>query len=174
VRSGLITLEQVAEVPLFGRHLRAAAADHPQLQDRRLLYEAIRRMLSALVYDVIDATRERIADAQPADADAARALPPLVSFSEQARAQSAQLKAFLFHDLYRHPHVTETMGQAQEVVRELFACYVQQPAEMQAGFTAREDTERAVADYIAGMTDRYAVREHERLTGRRLLAGAAA
>jgi dGTPase len=66
------------------------------------------------------------------------------------------------------------MGQAQEVVRELFACYVQQPAEMQAGFTAREDTERAVADYIAGMTDRYAVREHERLTGRRLLAGAAA
>jgi dGTPase len=174
VRSGLITLEQVAEVPLFGLHLRAASADHPQLQDRRLLYEAIRRMLSALVYDVIDATRERIADAQPADADAARALPPLVSFSEQARAQSAQLKAFLFHDLYRHPHVTETMGQAQEVVRELFACYVQQPAEMQAGFTAREDTERAVADYIAGMTDRYAVREHERLTGRRLLAGAAA
>jgi dGTPase len=174
VRSGLITLEQVAEVPLFGRHLRAAAADHPQLQDRRLLYEAIRRMLSALVYDVIDATRERIAAAQPADADAARALPPLVCFSEQARAQSAELKSFLFHDLYRHPHVTETMGQAQEVVRELFACYVQQPAEMQAGFTAREDTERAVADYIAGMTDRYAVREHERLTGRRLLAGAAA
>jgi dGTPase len=173
VRSGLITLEQVAQVPLFGLHLRAAAADHPQLHDRRLLYEAIRRMLSALVYDVIDATRERIAGAQPADADAVRALPPLVGFSERARAQSAQLKSFLFHDLYRHPRVIETMGQAQEVVRELFACYVRHPDEMQAGFTARTDTERAVADYIAGMTDRYALREHERLTGRRLLAEAA-
>jgi dGTPase len=174
VRSGLITLEQVAEVPLFGEHLAAAAADHPQLQDRRLLYEAIRRMLSALVYDVIDATRERIAAARPADADAVRALPALVCFSERARARSAELKAFLFHDLYRHPRVMETMAQAQEVVRELFDCYVRDPAEMQAGFTARTDTERAVADYIAGMTDRYAAREHERLTGRRLLAGAAA
>jgi dGTPase len=66
----------------------------------------------------------------------------------------------------------ETTGQAQEVVRDLFACYVERPAEMQAGFAARPDTQRAVADYIAGMTDRYALREHERLTGRKLLPGA--
>jgi dGTPase len=96
-----------------------------------------------------------------------------VCFSARAREQASELKSFLFHDLYRHARVTATTAQAQEVVRELFACYVQQPSEMQAGFAARPDTQRAVADYIAGMTDRYAVREHERLTGRKLLGAAA-
>jgi dGTPase len=170
VRSGLITLEQVAQVPLFGRHCAEALREHPHLQGRRLLYEAIRRMLSGLIYDVIDATRGALAAAAPADADAAREMPPLVCFSDAARVQSAELKDFLFHNLYRHPRVTGTTGQAQEVVRDLFARYLAQPSEMQAGFAARTDTARAVADYIAGMTDRYALREHERLTGRRLLA----
>lgn len=173
VRSGLITLEQAAQVPLFGRHHRAALREHPQLQGRRLLYEAIRRMLSALVYDAIEATAARIADQKPADVDQVRALPALVCFRDDTREQAAELKHFLFHNLYRHPRVSETAAQAQEVVRELFACYVARPAEMQAGFAARPDTHRAVADYIAGMTDRYALREHERLTGRRLLAASA-
>jgi dGTPase len=170
VRSGLITLEQVAQVPLFGGHCAQAQQDHPQLQGRRLLYEAIRRMLSAMVYDAIAATRERIEQARPASADAARALGPLVTFSSGLRAQAAELKHFLFHNLYRHARVTETTGRAQDVVRELFARYLAQPQEMQAGFAARADAPRAVADYIAGMTDRFALREHERLTGRRLLA----
>jgi dGTPase len=170
VRSGLITLEQVAQVPLFAAHCESTLRDHPQLQGRRPLYEAIRRMLSAMVYDAIAATRERIAQAQPASADAARSLGPLVTFSAGLREQAAQLKHFLFHNLYRHPRVVETTGRAQQVVRELFARYLAQPQEMQAGFAARADTARAVSDYIAGMTDRYAVREHERLTGQRLLA----
>jgi dGTPase len=127
-------------------------------------------MLSALVYDAIDETARRLAATKPQDADAVRALPPLVGFSERARAESAQLKSFLFRDLYRHARVTETTSQAQQVVRELFDAYVAQPSDMQAGFAARHDTQRSVADYIAGMTDRYALREHERLTGRRLLA----
>ena len=172
VRSGLITLEQVSAVPLFGGHCAEVLREYPQLQGRRLLYEAIRRMLSAQVYDAIAATQARIAETRPRDADAARALPPLVTFGEALRTQSGELKKFLFANLYRHPRVMETTGQAQEVVRELFACYVRRPAEMQAGFAARPDTPRAVADYIAGMTDRYALREHERLTGRKLLAGA--
>lgn len=171
VRSGLITLEQVAQVPLFGAHCESTRRDHPQLQGRRLLYEAIRRMLSALVYDAIAATRAAIEAAAPADVDAVRAAPPLVRFSDPARQQAQELKAFLFRNLYRHPRVMETTSQAQQVVRELFARYLAQPGEMQAGFAARPDTPRAVADYIAGMTDRYAWREHERLTGRSLLAG---
>jgi dGTPase len=170
VRSGLITLEQVAEVALFGEHHRETLREHPQLQGRRLLYEAIRRMLSAQVYDAIAATRARIEAARPQHEDEARRAPPLVCFGEPARTRAAELKSFLFGNLYRHPRVTATTGQAQEVVRELFAGYVERPAEMQAGFAARRDTHRAVADYIAGMTDRYALREHERLTGRRLLA----
>jgi dGTPase len=172
VRSGLITLEQVAQVPLVGRYRDEALAEHPHLQGRRLLYEAIRRMLSACVYDVIAATRAAIERTAPATADAARALPPLVCFSPELRAESQALKSFLVRDLYRHPRVTDTTGQAQEVVRDLFALYLARPGEMQAGFAARPDTPRAVADYIAGMTDRYALREHERLTGRKLLSNA--
>ncbi|MCC2634156.1 MAG: putative deoxyguanosinetriphosphate triphosphohydrolase (dGTPase) [Ramlibacter sp.] len=172
VRSGLITLEQVAEVALFGRHCADAQRDHPQLQGRRLLYEGIRRMLSAQVYDAIEATRAQLAALRPGSADEARAMPPLVAFSEASRGESTELKRFLFHNLYRHPRVGETTEQAQEVVRDLFDRYLAQPQEMQAGFAARTDTARAVADYIAGMTDRYALREHERLTGRRLLAAA--
>jgi dGTPase len=173
VRSGLITLEQVAQVPLFGRHCADAQREHPHLQGRRLLYEAIRRMLSTLVYDVIAATRERLQQLHPADADVARAMPAIVRFTDAARTDSGALKRFLFANLYRHARVMETTGQAQEVVRELFAAYLAQPGEKQAGFAARPDLARAVADYIAGMTDRYALREHERLTGRRLLAPAA-
>lgn len=172
VRSGLITLEQVAQVPLFGGHCTEVLREYPQLQGRRLLYEAIRRMLSAQVYDAIAATQARLDDARPRHEDEARGMPPLVTFGEAQRAQSSELKSFLFGNLYRHPRVMETTGQAQEVVRDLFACYVERPAEMQAGFAARPDTQRAVADYIAGMTDRYALREHERLTGRKLLPGA--
>ncbi len=170
VRSGLITLEQVAQVPLFGRHRAQAAREHPHLQGRRLLYEAIRRMLSAMVYDAIAATEARLREARPQDADAARALGPLVCFTEGLRRDAAELKRFLFENLYRHPQVVETTRGAQQVVRELFARYCDAPREMRGGFAARADTARAVADYIAGMTDRYALREHERLTGRRLLA----
>jgi dGTPase len=170
VRSGLITLEQVREVPLFDAHCASTLADFPQLQGRRQLYEGIRRMLSALVYDAIAATRAGLDAQQPDSDDAVRRLGPLVRFSDAMRAGSAELKSFLFHNLYRHPRVMETTGQAQEVVRDLFARYRAEPGEMQAGFAARSDTPRAVADYIAGMTDRYALREHERLTGRRLLA----
>jgi dGTPase len=173
VRSGLITLEQVAEVPLFGLHCAAALAEHPSLHGRRLLYESIRRMLSALVYDVIAQSQSALAQLVAPDVDAVRAAQPLIAFSSEAATQSAELKRFLLRNLYRHPRVMETTGQAQEVVRDLFGRYLAQPAEMQAGFAARPDAPRAVADYIAGMTDRFALREHARLTGRRLLAAQA-
>jgi len=166
VRSGLITMEQLAEVPLFERFCRETVAEYPTLDGRRLLYESIRRMLSAQVYDVIDATRAAIDALAPADADAVRRGPPLVCFGEQMRAQSLALKRFLFANLYRHPQVSQTTGQAQEVVRELFDVYRERPSEMPASYRRRADRERAVADYIAGMTDRFAMRERERLTGR--------
>jgi dGTPase len=169
VRSGLVTLEQLEEVELFERYRRESLAAHPGLQGRRLLYESIRRMLSAQVYDVIDATSTALEAAGPQSADEARATAPLVRFSDAMREASMPLKRFLLRNLYRHPQVTQTTGQAKQVVRELFAAYVAEPTQMQAGFTARPDTPRAVADYIAGMTDRFAAREHERLTGRKLL-----
>ena len=171
VRSGLLTLAQMQEVPLFAKYMNEAAQEHPQLreQTRRWLYESTRRMLSQQVYDVIDTTRAAIAHAGVSTADEARRAGPLVRFSEQMKAQSAELKRFLFASLYRHPQVMERMGQAQQVVRELFAMYLEQPGQMRAEFAERPDRQRAVADYIAGMTDRFAAREHERLTGKRLL-----
>lgn len=170
VRSGLIGVEQLGEVELFERYRREALAEYPQLQGRRVLYETIRRMLSAQVYDVIDATRAAIEAVAPANADAVRHAPPLVAFSETMQAQSEELKRFLFRNLYRHPQVTQTTDQAQQVVRELFDAYIERGGEMPASYADRRDRSRAVADYIAGMTDRFAVREHERLTGRRGIA----
>ncbi|MEO7392850.1 MAG: deoxyguanosinetriphosphate triphosphohydrolase [Ramlibacter sp.] len=170
VRSGLITLEQLGEVDLFDQYRAQALTEYPQLQGRRLLYESIRRMLSAQVYDVIDTTRVRLESVSPADADAARRSQALVAFSDGMRAGSAALKKFLMHNLYRHPQVMATTEQARQVVRELFAAYLDQPAQMPADFAAKPDAARSVTDYIACMTDRFAVREHERLTGRKLLA----
>jgi dGTPase len=169
VRSGLITLEQVAQVPLFDRFFQEALQEHPELKGRRLLYESIRRMLSAQVYDVIAATRETLGAMQGVSVDTVRRSPVAVAFSPAMRRQSIELKQFLFRNLYRHPQVMATTGAAQTVVRELFALYSLSPDQMQAGFRDRADQPRSIADYIAGMTDRFAAREHERLTGQRLL-----
>ncbi len=186
VRSGLISLEQLQDVPLFEGYYRQALAAHAQLAQpanaRRLLYESIRLMLSEQVYDVIAATQAALAEARPGSVAQARALPVLVVFSRGMRERSQALKAFLLRELYRHPQVMENMALAQQVVRELFAAYSEAPQEMQTGSAARvaagtpvpppqttPATMRTIADYIAGMTDRFAAREHERLTGRRLL-----
>ncbi len=178
VRSGLITLTQLQEVPLFDRFRVEALAEHPHLatSPRRLLYEAIRRMLSAQVYDVINATRAAIQAVNPLSVDAVRVSRSLVMFSEQMRRESNTLKHFLLQNLYRHPQVMESMVQAKRIVAELFPIYLMTPTEMQSGFAAQADTTcsdsvraRVVADYIAGMTDRFATREHARLTGTPLL-----
>lgn len=171
VRSGLITLEQLEEaVPLFARYRERALAEHPDLQGRRVLYESIRRMLSAQVYDVIAATGQALLDAGVNDADEARRAGPLVRFSEAMKAESAVLKQFLLRNLYRHPQVMDTTGRAKLVVRELFGAFLDRPQDMGGGFDGRADRRRAIADYIAGMTDRFAAREHERLTGQRILS----
>lgn len=178
VRSGLITLAQLQDVPLFDQYRAAAQAEYPDLVQpllqRRLLFEAIRRMLSAQVYDVIDATQAALASHAPTDVQAVRQSPSLVMFGDAMRARSLELKQFLFKNLYRHPRVMETTGRAQEVVRDLFVAYTVSPQEMKAAFAEQASVDcgplraRAVADFIAGMTDRFAAREHERLTGRRL------
>jgi dGTPase len=185
VRSGLITMAQLESVGLFEHHLTQTRTRHPHLaddaQDRRLLYESIRQMLSAQVYDVIDATTRQLQSAAPADVRAVRGLPPMVQFSDPMRSASTELKQFLLRNLYRHPQVMATTNQARRIVRDLFAAYMESPQAMQPGFAARSEAARddldevqararVVADFIAGMTDRFAVREHERITGERLLA----
>jgi dGTPase len=173
VRSGLLSMSKMEEVPLFAHYKQLTLQQHPSMEDdakaRRLLYETIRRMLSDQVYDVINTTRANLLLHDPQSADHARLEGPLVAFGEVMMQQVQAMKSFLFKHLYRHPQVTVKTTQAQTVVRELFDAYLNRPQEMSSDFSAREEAPRAVADYIAGMTDRFAAREHERLTGRRLL-----
>lgn len=182
VRSGLISLEQLREVPLFAQFSDLALKGHPHLgqppQLRRWMYETIRLMLSQQVYDAVAATQAALDAAQVQSIHDVRTAAAMVRFSPEMRGQSTELKKFLFQHLYRHPQVMQTMDMAKRVVRELFDAYVTAPQEMQAGFASRtgapgmhdSSLQRVVADYIAGMTDRFAAREHERLTGTRLLA----
>ena len=178
VRSGLLTIEQLQGVPLFSFHTGKALAQHPGLSGRRLLFEVIRLMLSAQVYDVTDATRCALDGARLTNVDAVRQHTRLVCFSSDMAAQSAAMKNFLSHNLYRHPQVTQKMQNAQQIVRELFVVYLNNPALMQrvtsvpvmasdvgrqSFLASRGRPERLVADYIAGMTDRFATKEHERL-----------
>ena len=166
VRSGLIGLEQLeAAVPLVQHYLREALADFPTLTGKRLLFETIRRMLSAQVYDIINATGAALAEAAPASVDAVRAMPALVAFTPAMRAASTELKRFLFAELYRHPQVQNTRIRAEQVLRDLFAIYLADPSQLPPDHAGAADHPRACADYIAGMTDRFALREHLRLTG---------
>jgi dGTPase len=165
VRSGLLSPAQLVEVPLVAGYLAAVAGEFPALSARRSLFETIRRMLSDQVYDVIAATQAALRYAQPESADEARRMPPLVQFSPPMLERSAALKHFLREKLYRHPQVTDTTERAKQVVRDLFGIYLNDAAQMPSDFASQPFRARAVADYIAGMTDRFALKEHQRLTG---------
>ena len=179
VRSGLLVMEQLQEVPLFEKFRQQTLARHasmaPTAMGRRLLYEALRRMLSAQVYDLVEATSQALRQVKAAHVDAVRAMPPMVRFSESMHAESTTLKRFLFQNLYRHPQVTKTTSSARDVVQDLFRIYLSKPHEMAGNLSGRgtgsaqTGLPRVVADYIAGMTDRFALREHERLTGLKVL-----
>ena len=168
VRSGLLTLEQLDEVPLFSAFSRAARIDHPGLSGKRLLFESVRRMLSQQVYNVIDATRLQLQAHGPTSADDARTMPALICFASDMHQRSIELKQFLRENLYRHPQVIDTTERAKQAIRELFDAFRAEPKQMPAGFASQPDRLRAVADYIAGMTDRFALKEHQRLTGQSL------
>ncbi len=172
VRSGLMSLEQALEVPLIAHWHGHVTREFPGLSGRRQLYETLRRMLSSQVHDLIDHTAATLAEAQlssgPLDAAAVRHLPPLRGLSQPLKDETAALKRFLFKALYRHPRVVQMTSLGRQVVTELFSAYCAAPREMPAEFADMPDLPRTVADYIAGMTDRFALREHERLTGRRL------
>jgi dGTPase len=176
VRSGLITLEQLLEVPLVARHHAAVCAAHPAVDPRRALHETLRRMLSEQIHGLVDHTRAACETAskaagagEPLDAEGVRRHPPLVGLPPELREQTLALKRLLFQKLYRHPRVMERTGIARRVLTELFEAYRAEPREMSPDYArASDDPARTVADYVAGMTDRFALREHHRLTGQRL------
>ncbi len=168
VRSGLIDLEQLEALPLVRRYLDEVRAAHPALTGRRVLFETLRRVLSQQVYDVIDTTRAALAAQGVGSADDARAAPVLVRFGPEMRQLTDEVQRFLRANLYRHPQVLATTSVAREVLRDLFEVYVHDPAQMKSQAVGGRSVARSAADYVAGMTDRFALQEHARLTGRRL------
>ncbi|ASR91172.1 MULTISPECIES: deoxyguanosinetriphosphate triphosphohydrolase [Alcaligenes] len=163
LRSGLIRLEQLLELRLFRAHYEHVQAQYPGLSGQRLVAEIIRGMINTLVVDLTETTRAKLEEHRPDSADAIRNLPRLAGFSPELRAQADELKRFLHANLYRHYKVVRMMNKAQHIVRDLFQAFVDDPR-LLAAEHRREDPiaqARAVADYIAGMTDRHAIREHD-------------
>ena len=167
LRSGLITLEQLEQVGIFARHVGEVRTRYPGLAARRLIHETVRRMINTLVIDLTEESRRRIEHQRPASIDAVRAAPPLIGFSEAVAREHTELKQFLRNALYRHYRVVRMSGKSQRILSELFTAFIDDlrllPPQDQA--RAQDDAPRAIADYIAGMTDRYAIREHRRLFG---------
>ena len=171
-RAGLLTLEQLCEQPLFGDQYEVVHAAYPELEDRRLIYEIIRRMIGKVVNDLIETTRRNVEAAGVDSIDDVRSAgKPLVAMSADVQVAHLSLKRFLSRHLYRHEKKLEMTRRAQRIVRELFTLYFDDVGEMPTEFSSRaregdENTRaRVVADYIAGMTDRYAIAEHEKRFG---------
>nr|WP_244143915.1 deoxyguanosinetriphosphate triphosphohydrolase [Burkholderia ubonensis] len=165
LRSGLVTIEQLAEVELWQRHHDEALAEFPHLEGRRLVHETVRRIINTLIVDLIDETTRNLARIAPASLDDVRAAPPIVAHSEAVAAQAAALKRFLFKNLYRHYKVMRMANKAQRVVTGLFDAFCEDPRLLPPPYQSDDPAKqpRLVAHYIAGMTDRFALKEYQRL-----------
>jgi dGTPase len=165
LRSGLLTLKQISETGVFARHLGYVRKEFPDIQERRLVHETIRRMINTLVTDLTEESRRRIMACRPADLEAVRAGPALISFSDEIKREQRELQSFLRKNLYRHYRVQRMSNKAKRIVRELFLAFRDDPQLLPPEFQARagEDAPRAIADYVAGMTDRYAIKEYRRI-----------
>ena len=165
LRSGLITLAQLDEVALFATQRRKVEARWPGLTGRRLINETVRRMIHLMVIDLLEQTRTNIAAAAVASLADVRVAPRLVAYSEGLLPQLRELKVFLRDQLYHHYQVLRMTNKARRIVGDLFAAFMDDPHILPPQYQAmaREDKPRAIADYIAGMTDRYAMKEHRRL-----------
>ncbi len=165
LRSGLLEMDQLATVAIFRRHMRAALKAFPKIEGRRLVHETVRRMIDTLVTDLIRQSAASIREHDPASADEVRRAPAMVRFSDRIQREQAELKRFLHANLYRHYRVSRMSSKARRIITDLFQAFLAEPGLLPPEFQVRAeaDTPRAIADYIAGMTDRYAIIEHRRL-----------
>jgi len=170
VTAGLFTLDELMDVPLIGPILAAVKSERPDLDPRLTHLEAIRRMIGAMIDDVMGETLQRAAATGVASADDVRALDhALVAFSPDMAEDLARLRAFLHERMYRHWRVNRTRSQARRILGEMFALFLKEPEVLPTVWFARSQNRdeagraRVVCDYIAGMTDRFAIEEHRKL-----------
>jgi dGTPase len=170
LRAGLFTVADLAEVPLVGPIFRSVGGRYPRLEEPRLIHETIRRVIDQMVGDLIAETGVRLADSGVRSAAEVRALKePVAAFSPEMSRNDRALKEFLFERMYRHYRVNRMSSKARRVIHDLFALYLAEPEclpgewrRLAAG-PDHPQTARVAADYLAGMTDRYALAEHHRL-----------
>ncbi len=176
LRAGLLDLATLADTPLVGGILGQIDGEHPGLATERARAELIRRLISSMIADVVAESRTRLMELRPASADAIRAAPrPVIAFSEGMSSSDQAIKAMLKLRVYRHRRVMDVMGKAEAVLARLFACYASDPAAMPEPWRPAQEDEpaskaRRIADFLAGMTDRYALAEYKRLFGEDLAA----
>jgi dGTPase len=170
VQAGLFTLDDLADIPLIGPVLQGVRRDWPDIDERMIRIEAVRRMIGAMVEDVLAETESRIAADNIRSTEAVRtAGRTLVAFSPGMLADLGVLRSFLFERMYRHYRVNRTRSQARRLLSEMFQLFMAEPATLppewagKAGVADETKRARAVCDYIAGMTDRYAIEEHRKL-----------
>lgn len=165
LRSGLITLEQLEDVSIFARNRRIVEQRYPGLAGRRLIHETIRRMINLMAVDLIEQTRKNIDEAGVGSLDDVRAAPRLVAYSAELLPELRVLKTFLRDNLYHHYQVLRMTDKARRIIQDLFAAFMNDPRLLPPQYLqmTKVDKPRAIADYIAGMTDRYAMKEHRRL-----------
>ncbi len=172
LRAEMFGLDDLAGLPVVDDILREIAVQHPRIDPGRRAHELVRRLITRMIEDVIGETRRRAETLAPGSAEAVRAASePLVGFSPAMAAADRAIKGFLYPRMYRHPRIMRIMGDAEGVVRALFAHYAKQPRDIPAEWWTELDPAdeparaRRIADFIAGMTDRYAMIEHTRLFG---------
>ena len=170
LRAGLFSVADISEVPMVGEAFADVRRRYPDISEDRMIHEAVRDMIGYMVADVLAETRRRLAEANPQSADDIRQLDnSICEFSEEFRAKEAPLRNFLYENMYRHYKVNRMMGQARRVVRELFDLLIEDPSLLPTGLQKQcygpktEQTARVVCDYIAGMTDSFAITEHKQL-----------
>ena len=167
LRSGLLTTDQLNEVTLYARYRHEAESQFPGISGRRAINETVRRMINALVDDLIQQSRANIRHAEIKTIDDVRDAPPLIAFSESMKKEAQELKRFLRTNLYHHYQVNRMTSKARRIVTDLFDIFISGPELLPLDYQIAGDDRtaqaRKVADYIAGMTDRYAMREYRRL-----------
>jgi dGTPase len=170
VQAGLFGLDELETVPLVGDALAAVRRDHPKLEERLTRLEMVRRMIGVLVEDILSETHARAAALKPDSPEAVRHLGrALVGFSPKVGEDLARLRAFLHERMYRHWRVNRSRSQARRILAEMFALFLAEPdvlpPEWQDRLRGLDGAGRArvICDYVAGMTDRYAIEEHRRL-----------
>ena len=166
LRADLFTLDDIAAVAIIGDIVHEIDAAFPTLEPTRRVHEVVRRLITRMIEDVIAETGRRAAAHKPSAAEIRKAVSPLIAFSPAMQKADAAIKGFLYPRMYRHARVMRVMDDAEKVVRDLFAHYAETPADLPAewahasALTDESARARHIADYIAGMTDRYALIEH--------------